>query len=68
MVERMARLNIGPGKAFDMASFTPDVRDAITAGVADGVILMNETPRGKNVNGWDSRLGNQGPRRKRGRC
>jgi len=52
MVARIATLGIGPGKHFDMTSFSPDVRKAIEEGVADGVKLMKETPRGKDVNGW----------------
>jgi hypothetical protein len=52
MLERIAKLGIGPGKTFNMESFTPEVRKAIEEGVADGVKLMNDTPRGKDVNGW----------------
>ena len=52
MLERIAKLGIAPGKTFDMASFPPEVQKAIEEGVADGVKLMNDTPRGKDVNGW----------------
>ena len=56
MLERIARLGIAPGKTFDMASFTPEVQKAIEEGVADGIKLMNGTPRGKDVNGWNIAL------------
>lgn len=52
LLERVAPLGVGAGKTFSMQEFSPDVRKAIEEGVADGVKLMNETPRGKNVNGW----------------
>ena len=52
MLERIAELGIAPGRTFNLASFTPDVRKAIEEGVADGVKLMKDTPRGKDVNGW----------------
>lgn len=52
MLERIAKIGIAPGKAFDMASFTPEVRKAIEEGVAEGVKLMKGTPLGKDVNGW----------------
>lgn len=56
MLKRIASLGIGPGKAFNMASFTPEVQRAIEEGAADGVKVMKDTPRGKNVNGWDIAL------------
>lgn len=56
MLERIQRLGIGPGKTFNMASFTPEVQRAIDEGVADGIKLMNDTPRGKDVNGWNIAL------------
>ncbi len=52
MLERIAKLGIGPGKTFKLDSFTPEVRNAIEEGMRDGVKLMNETPRGEDVNGW----------------
>jgi hypothetical protein len=56
IMARLAMLNIGPGKTFTMASFTPEVRTAIEAGVADGQKLLPTTTRGKNINGWDVAL------------
>lgn len=35
LMERFAKLNIGAGKTFDAEAFTPQVREAITAGIAD---------------------------------
>ena len=35
LMERFAKLNIGAGKNFDMAKFSPEVQKAITDGIAD---------------------------------
>lgn len=53
---RIAKLDIGPGKKFRMEAFTPEVREAIKEGVADGIKEMQETIRGKVVNGWQIAL------------
>ena len=53
---RLATLGIAPGATFRMSAFTPEVRKAIEAGVADGVKAMRETVRGKVVNGWQIAL------------
>ena len=53
---RLATLGIAPGATFRMDAFTPEVRKAIEAGVADGVKEMRETVRGKVVNGWQIAL------------
>ena len=53
---RLAALGIAPGATFRMDAFTPEVRKAIEAGVADGVKAMRETARGKVVNGWQIAL------------
>ena len=53
---RLARLGIGPGATFSMEAFAPEVRTAIEEGVAAGVKLMKDTPRGTNVNGWEIAL------------
>ncbi len=53
---RIARLGIAPGASFSLAAFGPDVRKAIEEGVAAGQKQMRETPRGKNVNGWEITL------------
>ena len=53
---RLATLGIAPGATFRMDAFTPEVRKAIDAGVADGIKLMRETVRGKVVNGWQIAL------------
>ena len=53
---RLATLGIAPGATFRMDGFTPEVRKAIEAGVADGVKEMRETVRGKVVNGWQIAL------------
>ena len=53
---RLATLGIAPGATFRMDAFTPEVRKAIEAGVADGVKMMRETVRGKVVNGWQIAL------------
>ena len=45
-----------PGATFRMDAFTPEVRKAIEAGVADGTKVMRETVRGKVVNGWQIAL------------
>ncbi len=56
MMERIAKLGIGPGEKFSMDDFTPDVRKAIEEGVAEGIETMKETVRGKIVNGWQIAL------------
>ncbi len=53
---RLATLGIAPGATFRMDAFTPEVRKAIEAGVADGIKVMRETVRGKVVNGWQIAL------------
>ena len=53
---RIAKLGIAPGASFSMAAFSPEVRKAIEEGVAAGQKLMRETPRGKDVNGWEITL------------
>ena len=53
---RLATLGIAPGATFRMDAFTPEVRKAIEAGVADGVKEMRSTVRGKVVNGWQIAL------------
>jgi hypothetical protein len=53
---RLATLGIAPGATFSMDVFTPEVRKAIEAGVADGINEMRETVRGKVVNGWQIAL------------
>ena len=53
---RLATLGIAPGATFRMDAFTPEVRKAIEAGVADGIKAMRETVRGKMVNGWQIAL------------
>ncbi len=53
---RLATLGIAPGAMFRMDAFTPEVRQAIEAGVAAGVKAMRETVRGKVVNGWQIAL------------
>jgi hypothetical protein len=35
LMARFAKLNLGPGKTFDLASFTPPVQEAIAAGIVD---------------------------------
>lgn len=35
LMARFARLNIGPGKTFDFQALTPDLREAVQAGMAD---------------------------------
>ncbi len=55
-MERIAKLGIGPGATFRMDAFTPEVRKAIEEGVANGIKMMRETPRGKMVNGWQIAL------------
>lgn len=35
LMERFARLNIGPGKAFDFQALSPELREAVQAGMAD---------------------------------
>jgi hypothetical protein len=52
----LARLGIAPGASFSMAAFSPQVSKAIEEGVAAGQKLMRETPRGKDVNGWEITL------------
>src|SRR5262249_50847682 len=61
-MEKIARLGIGPGAAFTMDSFTPEVRKAIEEGVASGIKIMRETSRGQIVNGWqiDLNMGRYG--------
>jgi hypothetical protein len=53
---RIARLGIAPGEPFSMTAFTPEVRKAIEEGVAAGQRQMQETTRGKEVNGWEITL------------
>ena len=35
LMARFAQLNLGAGKTFELASFTPPVQQAITDGIAD---------------------------------
>jgi hypothetical protein len=56
MIDRIARLGIAPGAAFSMAVFDPEVRAAIGDGLAEARQIIRETPRGRNVNGWDITL------------
>ena len=56
MMERIAKLGIGPGKKFSMEAFSPEVRNAIEQGIAAGIKVMKETDRGEIVNGWQIAL------------
>ncbi|MFO1297109.1 MAG: DUF1254 domain-containing protein [Rubrivivax sp.] len=40
LLQRLARLGIGPGLRFDEASLTPELRAAITAGMADAWVAL----------------------------
>ncbi len=53
---RIAKLGIGPGATFKMSAFSPDVRKAISDGVAEAQKRIPTIKRGKNVNGWDITL------------
>jgi hypothetical protein len=35
LMERFARINVGANKTFDLASFSPEIKQAITGGIAD---------------------------------
>jgi hypothetical protein len=35
LMERFAKINVGAGKTFDLAGFSPDIQQAITGGIAD---------------------------------
>ena len=42
LMDRFAKINVGAGKTFDLASFPPDIQQAITGGIADsGVDLKS---------------------------
>jgi hypothetical protein len=56
VMNRIARLGIAPGAAFSTAVFTPEIRAAIDDGVTEARQVIRETPRGRNVNGWDITL------------
>ena len=53
---RLASLGIAPGATWRMDAFSPEVRQAIEEGVANGIKVMRETVRGKVVNGWQIAL------------
>ncbi len=55
-MKRIARLGIGPDVDFRMDAFSPEIRTAIGEGIANGISIMRETPRGKLVNGWQIAL------------
>ena len=54
LMQRIARLGIQAGAPFSMGRFTPDVREAIDQGAADGLqAIHDEEPKlGEHVNGW----------------
>src|SRR5262245_34963687 len=56
MIDRIARLGVAPGAVFSMAVFEAEVRAAIEDGLAEARQAVRETPRGRNVNGWDITL------------
>ena len=54
LMQRIASLGIQAGAPFRMSQFTPDVREAIEQGAADGLqAIHDEEPKlGEQVNGW----------------
>ena len=42
-LDRIARIGIAPGKPWDLTKMSPDLRQAIEGGVADGLKLINAT-------------------------
>lgn len=42
-LERIARIGIGPGKPWNLAEMTPEMRQAIEDGVTDGLQVIRET-------------------------
>jgi hypothetical protein len=43
ILERIAKIGIGPGKPWNLAELKPEIRRAIEEGVADGLKLIGET-------------------------
>ena len=58
VMERIARLGIAPGAEFPWERFTPEVQEAISAGVAAGrkAIHDQEAHLGEHINGWQVAL------------
>lgn len=49
---RIVKIGVSPGASFHMDAFSPDIRKAISDGVADGQKEMKAAKRGTDVNGW----------------
>ncbi len=54
IIARLAALGIGPGKTLDAPTVDPALRDALDAGVRDGLALLQayDPPGVRHVNGW----------------
>jgi hypothetical protein len=64
LFERLARIGIAPGRAFDPATLAPAVRDAVAEGVAAALarIEAKAARLGDRVNGWEMPLHLRGDR------
>jgi hypothetical protein len=54
LLEKWAKIGVQPGKAFDPDALTPDIREAVAAGVAAAheKIKVESLRVGRNVNNW----------------
>ncbi|HMF13491.1 MAG TPA: DUF1254 domain-containing protein, partial [Gemmataceae bacterium] len=63
MVEKLARIGVGPGKAFEANKLDPAVAKGLERGVADArakLVAEAKKPRGKTVNNWSVMIDKMG--------
>ena len=62
LLDKFARIGIGPGRRFDLAAYSPDVSKAIEDGIDAGREKVRKQAEnlGTKVNGWDISPGNAG--------
>jgi len=55
LMARFARINVGPGRKFDLGDFNPEIQQAIKAGIADGHAKIEERGNklGERIDGWE---------------
>ena len=62
LLDKFARIGIGPGHPFDLAAYSPEVAKAIEEGISAGRDKVRNKAEnlGTKVNGWDISPGNAG--------
>ncbi len=52
-LQRFGVFGVGPGQPFDRSQLGPAAENALTAGRQDADVKLENTPMGRNANGWE---------------